>query len=192
MPRSIDLLRHGETTGGGGFRGSTDDDLTGFGWHQMEVAVAGQVWDRVITSPLARCRDFARAFAEQRALPLREDARLAEMHFGAWEGCTASELLSRDAEALGRFWRDPVHEGLPGAEPLLTFQARVLAAWDDILRADEPRILVITHGGPIRVILSHLAQRPLERILELDVGHGSRHSIRGDARRVLQLAGRPG
>ena len=32
---TLDLLRHGETELGGGFRGSLDDLLTPLGWQQM-------------------------------------------------------------------------------------------------------------------------------------------------------------
>ncbi|PKL97114.1 MAG: histidine phosphatase family protein, partial [Gammaproteobacteria bacterium HGW-Gammaproteobacteria-9] len=35
MTTRIDLLRHGETEQGGGFRGSLDDALTERGWQQM-------------------------------------------------------------------------------------------------------------------------------------------------------------
>ena len=40
MSTRIDLLRHGETERGGGFRGSLDDALTAHGWQQMRDAVA--------------------------------------------------------------------------------------------------------------------------------------------------------
>ena len=56
----LDLLRHGETELGGGFRGSLDDALTDTGWAQMRAAVveAGP-WSHVVSSPLQRCARFA-------------------------------------------------------------------------------------------------------------------------------------
>ena len=56
----IDLIRHGEPEGGRRYRGATDDPLTAAGWRQMEAAVAGLSWQRIYSSPLVRCADFAR------------------------------------------------------------------------------------------------------------------------------------
>ena len=136
-------------------------------------------WDGIVTSPLTRCADFARALSERQGIPLRMDPRLAELDFGDWEGRTAAELMATDAEALGRFWADPVAHPPPGGEPLLAFQARVLAAWEELVRQDRgDRTLVISHGGVIRVILCQVLGYPLRRLLELDVGHASLTGIR--------------
>ena len=196
----IDLLRHGETQGSNCFRGRTDDPLTPEGWRQMWAAVANdqegarltfhadqsvvpgprdtppRPWDRIITSPLIRCADFARAMSQRMNLPLSLDPRLVELDFGAWEGRSAADLMVSDAEALGRFWADPVTHAPPGGESLPAFQARVLAAWQDLTAqalTNRERLLVISHGGVIRVILCTLLDHPLKRLLELDVGHAS-------------------
>ena len=64
MSVRLDLLRHGETELGGGLRGSLDDALTELGWSQMREAVIGQgPWDRIVSSPLQRCRLFAEELA---------------------------------------------------------------------------------------------------------------------------------
>jgi alpha-ribazole phosphatase len=174
----IDLLRHGETQGGSRFRGRSDDPLTATGWEQMWAAVdqphqEGD-WDAIIASPLARCADFARALSRRQDIPLTLDPRLAELDFGDWEGQTAADLLTTDAEALGRFWADPLAHPPPGGEPLLVFQARVLAAWNELLRQDRgDRTLVVSHGGVIRIILCQVLGFPLVRLLELNVGHAS-------------------
>ncbi len=52
MSLRLDLLRHGETESGGGFRGSLDDALTARGWAQMRTAVEGGRWDLLVSSPL--------------------------------------------------------------------------------------------------------------------------------------------
>ena len=148
MSTRIDLLRHGETERGG-FRGSLDDALTAHGWQQMRdaVALAGP-WDVLVSSPLQRCAAFARELAAERRLPLRIEPELRELHFGAWEGRSAAELMSTDAEALGRFWADPY-------EPLLRFEARVLAAIERVrLHFAGRRVLVIGHAGVMRLLLA--------------------------------------
>ena len=151
-------------------------------WHADRPPAPGpgdarpRPWDRIIASPLNRCADFARALSQRLDLPLSLDPRLVELDFGAWEGRSAADLMVSDAEALGRFWADPVTHSPPGGEPLPAFQARVLAAWQDLTTqalTNGERLLVISHGGVIRVILCAVLDHPLGRLLELEVGHAS-------------------
>lgn len=176
----IGLLRHGEVEGGACFRGSTDDPLTDIGLDQMRAATeGGHRWDRVITSPLGRCAAFAREFARRHSLPLTFDERIKELHFGAWEGRTATELMAEDPIALARFWADPDGHPPPTGEPLSHFQARVLAAWDNIVRSyTGQKILLVTHGGVIRILLCHVQQRPVGKLLEIEVKHGALYTLR--------------
>jgi len=173
----LDCLRHGEVQGGTCFRGHTDDPLTPTGLQQMQAATnTGSRWDQVISSPLQRCATFATAFAQQYSLPLQFDDRLTEMHFGDWEGRTLDSLMGEDPDALTNFWNNPTDHPPPGAESLLNFQARVLSAWNDIIQQHpEQRILLITHGGVIRILLCHVQQHPINKLLEFDIKHGSLH-----------------
>ena len=158
-------------------------------WHADQPVVLGRrdapprPWDRIIASTLVRCADFGRALSQRLDLPLSLDPRLVELDFGAWEGRSAADLMVSDAEALGRFWADPVTHSPPGGEPLPAFQARVLAAWQDLTTqalTNGERLLVISHGGVIRVILCAVLDHPLGRLLELEVGHASLTRIRLD------------
>lgn len=169
----ISLLRHGEAEGGARYRGVTDDPLTATGREQMWAAVGDECrWDSIVSSPLARCAEFARALAQHHSLPLRLDDRLREMNFGAWDGQTAAKIMQTDADALGRFWNDPWRHHPPGGESLAQLRSRVLDAWHDIVN-EHRSALVITHGGPIRVILCEMWRHPVERLLEIEVPLGS-------------------
>ncbi len=132
----------------------------------------------VLSSPLVRCTVFAQDYAQRHGLPLHYDARFQEMDFGAWDGRSAAEIAAADAGALENFWRDPVACPPPQAEPLLSFQARVLAAWRELpVRFPGQRVLLVTHGGVMRIILCHLQQRPLSELLSLSVPHAALHRI---------------
>lgn len=172
----VGLLRHGETRGSPRFCGSTDDPLTELGWKQVRAAVKndGSAWQRIISSPLSRCADFAWELGDQLGLPVSLDERFQEMHFGAWEGRSAAELMDTDAEALGLFWDDPKSNTPPLAEPLLQFESRVLSAWHNTLaRYSGESMLLVTHGGVIRTLLCHLQQQPIERLLQFEVKHAA-------------------
>lgn len=179
---NFDLLRHGQTRGGMAYRGSLDDPLSAEGWQQMQAAFdAHGPWEHIVSSPLSRCLAPARRWAETHDLPLREEPRLREMHFGIWEGLTSEQLMERDPEGLRRFWEDPVAHVPQGAEPLPEFRERVLEAWQELLRESAPgRMLIVTHGGVIRLLLLHLQGRPLSDLLKLEVPHAALFRIEMD------------
>lgn len=129
-------------------------------------------WQQIVTSPLIRCAAFAESLGKSQAIPVTCDARLREIHFGVWENQSAADLLQTQADALTQFWQNPLEFPPPQGEHLLDFQARVLAAWHEIsIRLAGQHILLIAHGGVIRVIRCHLQQHPIERLLDFDVGH---------------------
>jgi len=175
MTLHLDLLRHGETELGGGLRGSLDDALTATGWQQMREAVQGRgPWDRVLSSPLQRCARFAQELAGQLQLPLSLEPDLQELHFGAWEGQSAAALMETDADDLGRFWADPYAFTPPGGEPVELFSLRVLGAIERLYQACAgQRVLLVSHGGVMRLLLARARGLPRQQLLNVEVGHGA-------------------
>jgi len=167
----LELLRHGDT-GQIGFRGQLDDPLSAVGWAQMEAAVAGRYWQRIASSPLQRCHGFAQTLSMRLGVPLQVEPALAEYDFGEWTGRTPAELHAEQPDALGQFWADPAAHPPPGAEPLLAFAQRVN---DALLRlrtvAKEQRVLAVTHGGVMRLLLCQQRGWPLSRMSAIDVPH---------------------
>jgi alpha-ribazole phosphatase len=168
------LLRHGMTTGHGRYCGSTDAALTQEGWQQMWTAVEGGRWDRIVSSPLRRCREFAAALAERLGLPFATEVRLRELHFGEWEGVSVDELMINQPDALHLFWKDPGRHAPTGAEPLDEACARVLSYWHEASAdATDDRVLAVTHGGPMRILRAELTALPRERLLEIEVPYAT-------------------
>ncbi|MHC8343070.1 alpha-ribazole phosphatase family protein [Pseudomonas sp. RT6P73] len=190
MTLRLDLLRHGETELGGGLRGSLDDALTAKGWEQMRAAVVEQgPWDRLISSPLQRCARFADELGAQLGLPVHLDKNLQELHFGAWEGQSAAALMETDAEGLGLFWADPYSFTPPEGEPVEDFSTRVLRAVGCLHAAYAgERILLISHGGVMRLLLAQARGLPREQLLNVEVGHGSLFSLRVESGVILKEA----
>lgn len=173
----FDLLRHG-ATGQHGFRGRLDDPLTASGWRALEAAAADHAWDAVATSPLRRCADFARELAAARGIALRTEPGLREYDFGDWQGRALETLAREQGDALARFWADPLAHPPPGAEPLHAFRARVTATLDTLAAAWPARcILVLTHGGVIRLLRCLEAGLPWSAMSGLEVAHASLHAL---------------
>jgi broad specificity phosphatase PhoE len=149
------LVRHGETDWNrdGRWQGHSDTRLNKLGREQARrVADELEGVDVMYTSDLARARETAEIIAGRLDLDERIDDRLRERSFGAWEGLTAPEIEERFAGDLDR-WRSGEGPGAVDAEPFDRFAERVRSFLDDILgRHPEETVLVVTHGGTIRVI----------------------------------------
>lgn len=104
---------------------------------------------RVLSSPLARCMETARALGLQ---PEPEPA-LVEMDWGAWEGETLSALRAR----LGTRMREAEARGLDfrpdGGESPREVQARLRPLLARLAAGGEP-CLALTHRGVLRALLA--------------------------------------
>lgn len=156
----VTVLRHGEVAGPANvLRGRSDDALSEAGWRQMHAACAmlDALPDRIISSSLRRCCDFAQQFAAQHALPLTIHDDLREIDFGAWELLSAEQARAASPELFERFHTDPQGVTPPGGEAFDAFRQRALAAFDECIeQAHGDHLLLITHAGVMRVLLSGL------------------------------------
>lgn len=172
---TIDLFRHGEVQGGPYYRGSTDDPLTEKGWQQMRKAVAEHNdWQVIITSPLCRCLDFAQKLSGEREISLITELGFQEINFGDWEAKTADQIEQIQPDALRRFYEDPFSYPPLNGESLPVFQQRIEAAWQQVLKNQQGKsILIVTHAGVIRTLFCLLLKIPLVHSFAITVEHAS-------------------
>jgi alpha-ribazole phosphatase len=104
------------------------------------------------TSPARRCHGLAVALALALAVPLRVDLRLQELDFGAWEGQKWDGIPRRD---LDRWAASPCGFAPPGGESGADLMARV-GDFHMALRRDAQDCIVVTHGGPLKVLTALL------------------------------------
>jgi alpha-ribazole phosphatase len=147
----IALVRHPPVAGAGRCYGRTDLPLAD---PQSAVALAarlaplgGIVW----TSPATRCRAVAEALGAYRV-----DDRLQELDFGAWENRPWDEV---PRAALDCWAADPWGFTPPGGETGSALVARVTAFCDAL---PDGTHVVITHGGPLKVLTLVLQGRPVD------------------------------
>ncbi|MBK8181432.1 MAG: alpha-ribazole phosphatase family protein [Candidatus Competibacteraceae bacterium] len=176
----VDLLRHGEPEGGQKFRGAVDDPLSPRGWEQMRAAVGDyRGWQAIVSSPLIRCAAFAHELAERLNCPLEIVQVFSELSFGIWEGRAVAEVNATDPLTLARFWRDPVAYPVPNGEPVADFNGRTGRAWEGLLERYQGRhVLLVTHGGVIRMLLRRLLEMPLQAIWRIDVPYAAVSRLR--------------
>ncbi len=171
----IDLIRHGEPEGGVRIRGSRDDPLSDIGWSQMWSAVGqAKPWHEIVSSPLSRCAAFARELGRHLELSVHEEHRFQEIGFGDWEGADPAELYERVPEAVNNFWSDPAAHPPPGGEPFGQFQERVVAALESVMENHRSRhVLVVCHGGVIRMLVAHVLGMPPVNMFRMEVPYAA-------------------
>ncbi len=190
----IDLLRHGQVATPSLFSAPDDEPLGMTGWKQLTVATQNGHWDLIISSTTRRCYDFARLLSQRQDCPFIPDDRLCELDFGAWVGLTQQEIFARDPELLQQYYYQPRRFVAPEGESMDYFTRRVYAAWDDILAEHAgKRILVLTHTGVIRVLISKALDVLYQKSLRFEVGyaHFTRLQIYPDGEVNLLAHGLP-
>jgi broad specificity phosphatase PhoE len=173
---TIDLLRHGECVDGHCYRGSIDVALSEKGMASMTQRVQGFVmsvlppWQRVISSPLMRCANFASNFSRQHQLPLQVDSSLQEMHFGDWEGQSITYIWQTQQAHVEQWFADPIQHPPPNGEAADVFSVRVVNGFEQCLQQYQgEHLLMVTHGGVMRVLLAHCLSMSLLDLHRFDV-----------------------
>jgi 2,3-bisphosphoglycerate-dependent phosphoglycerate mutase len=206
----IVFMRHGESTWNleNRFTGWTDVDLTDKGVAEAKTAgrvlkEAGFTFDVAYTSVLKRAiRTLWLAMDEMDAmyLPVKNDWRLNERHYGALQGLDKAETAAKFGDEQVLVWRrsydtpppalekndertsfnDPRYASLeesqiPLTECLKDTVARVMPAWDEeiapAIRAGK-KILISAHGNSLRAIIKMLDNISDADIVGLNIPNG--------------------
>ncbi|HWQ85900.1 2,3-diphosphoglycerate-dependent phosphoglycerate mutase [Brevundimonas sp.] len=215
MPRLI-LLRHGQSQWNleNRFTGWVDVDLTAEGEAQARrggelIRDAGFHPAVMFTSVLKRARRtgaLALDSAGLKDVPVVEDWRLNERHYGGLTGLDKAETAALHGDAQVKIWRrsydipppplapggewdfagDPRYAGqtIPDTESLKTTLDRVLPYWETAiaprLRAGED-VLIAAHGNSLRAIVKHLFAVPDNKIVGVEIPTGNPLEIDLDA-----------
>ncbi len=204
------LIRHGESTWNleNRFTGWTDVDLTPLGVQQAQQAgrllkAEGYEFDIAYTSVLKRAIWTLWHTLDQMDrtwLPVRNDWRLNERHYGALQGLNKAETAKKFGDDQVLVWRrsydtpppaleasDPRCERAdlryaklaPGRVPLTECLrdtvARVLPFWNDTiapaLRQDQ-RVVIAAHGNSIRALVKYLDGVSDDAIVGVNIPNG--------------------
>ncbi|MEZ5536201.1 MAG: histidine phosphatase family protein [Thiolinea sp.] len=176
----IDLLPSTEVEAGEVFCGSLDSPVSTEGMKNLKKAVRRKSgWDVVVSSPKLRCLQFAEWMAQKHDIPLQEWKDFRDMDFGTWEGELPHVILQQNPEQFTLWWSDPAAFHPPKGEPFPAFEKRVLKGWANLLRKYRGKhILVITHPGVLRVLMSEVMGLASDRFFSLHVEHGTMSRIR--------------
>lgn len=187
----FDLLRHGQCEGGEIFRGSTDVTLTPEGYDNMQQAVesTSHSWQGVISSPMRRCIHFAQDTAKSLSIPVQTEQDLRETCFGDWEGKLISDIWNNDQATAQKWFEDPSKTHPNGGEPLANFTQRIESAIQKLAEQHSGKhLLVVTHGGVIRVLLAIAQSLPWTQLAQLKVPYAHLSTLGWNQEQGLFLA----
>lgn len=121
--------------------------------------------DIIYSSPSTRCTLLA-----QKINPVFTiDNRLSELDFGDWEGATWDTVNEADL----KIWMDDfVNTIVPGGESMRQMSVRVLSFWSELIQSGYKKVVIVTHGGVIRLILAHLRNIELANAFDIKVTYG--------------------
>ena len=154
-PVTFYFVRHGESEANAAhrFAGRSDSPLTPLGRQQAETvadALAHLDVDRIVSSPLSRCRDTALAIARRHELPVDIEPDLAEIDVGEKTGMPFDEVRGLPE------WRDDGFVAWPNGETLEAVLSRAHGVITRIAAESAgQRVLVVGHGGVTRILMSH-------------------------------------
>lgn len=116
-------------------------------------ALPGSRLGALRTSPLQRTRVLARDLGGRLGLCAEEDVRLAEMHFGSWEGVPWSRIPK---SAVDAWTADFSNHAFGGQESTQQVLDRVWAALQEAREVGADQLWV-THAGVMRAVQHMLA-----------------------------------
>jgi len=165
----IILIRHGETEWNSQQRmqGHSNSDLSSVG--QAQIQALGQwmknmPFDHIYSSDSLRAKQTAEAITQFSGNELKIDLRLREKNLGVFEGLTSEEARERHPEVFGLFKTAGSKYVIDEGESTQQLQDRALEIVDEIrIKHPEERVLLVTHGGFIRVVMKHSLGLSLEK-----------------------------
>ncbi len=173
---NVYLMRHPAREGDKGLCiGQTDVGLSAEGrasLPQLCQKAADLKPSRVVCSDLQRCRILAEGIARRLDLTVEINPQWRERNFGDWENRTFDQIQNEDPHNLAAWMANYVEIAPPGGESFQQLQTRALGALNQLGPISGETILVATHAGLIRSLISAAAGLSLKRVFEIGVNYG--------------------
>lgn len=180
------LIRHAESQGNFELRlqGRREFPLTEKGILQAQALASRLASDplaAIYSSPIGRAVQTAEIIGAKSGLAVVVEPGFQEYDFGeAVSGATWNEIRERHPDIVAAFRKDdPNFPRYPGEEGRAAFQHRVRSAYKAVAarhKGDES-VAVITHAGPITVLLLDALSRPYARPIPFVLHNASITSI---------------
>ena len=156
------LVRHGTTicNEGGALSGLTDSKLSDKGKLQaLKIAqyLKDKNIDKIYTTPFSRTKETVKELAEIKNIQIEETSQLNEINFGDFEGLSFNAIKEKWPEEVEKMINKGHEYKYPNCESLVDTFTRVRSEVKKIISEnDNSTVLICSHGGTIRNIISYL------------------------------------
>ncbi|WP_455539751.1 histidine phosphatase family protein [Terrisporobacter sp.] len=173
------LVRHGTTICNEDrvLSGFTDSKLSEKGKLQAKKLaefLKNDKIDKIYTTPFSRTKETVEILAKIKNIQLEESNLLNEINFGDFEGLSFKQIEKDYPEELKKMIKDGFEYKYPNGESLIDTFYRVAKQIEIILEKNENKnILICSHGGTIRNIISYLLSNDYKYHWNFKVDNGS-------------------
>ena len=189
-PTRLHLVRHGEVDEAYHevFGGQIDMELSPLGHEQarrLAKFLGDRHFDRIYCSPMLRVRQTAKPLLDALGREAEVIDDLREVDFGVWTGHKWHEIQEKfgvDAED----WLVHLENGdVAEAEPMVECRSRIRGSLEQMMDEGAGQdVLVLCHGGVIRMLLSLLLDEPFSKMDRFEVDFASLTVIEHRSNRV--------
>lgn len=164
----LTFVRHGETDGNKKqlYQGWTNTPLNEIGiWQAERLAqrFKQQEFDCIYSSPLSRSLKTASIINRYHGLKIHEVKHIKEINFGEWENMSRYQLEELYPNHLQEWRNDWKKFVIPGGESLEIAYERITSWLDRFIKdKDQGKVLIVSHAGAIRAMVSRLVGRGIE------------------------------
>lgn len=130
--------------------------------------------DKIYTTTSSRTKDTVKKLSELKSIEIIEKESLKEISFGDFEGLTFDEIKDK----YPKEFQDMIEKGYeykyPNGESLIDSYNRVCIELDNIISNNDDRtILICSHGGTIRNIITYLISKSYKYHWNFKIDNGS-------------------
>lgn len=171
MMTKLILIRHGQTDFNIQKRycGYSNPSLNEEGRRQVNLlknTLCEMKADILYSSDLLRAMETAQILLPD--MSIQKNEKLREYNFGVFEGLTYDEIMKTHAGIFSEWIDDPSKRALPEGDSFISFSKRINDGLDSILLMNKQKIIVlVTHSGPIRLILSNILKYDADKFWKI-------------------------
>lgn len=130
--------------------------------------------DKIYTTTSSRTKDTVKKLSELKSIEIVEKESLKEISFGDFEGLTFKEIENRYPEEFQDMIKKGYEYKYPNGESLIDSYNRVCTELDNIISdCDNQTILICSHGGTIRNIITYLISNSYKYHWNFKIDNGS-------------------
>ncbi len=173
------IVRHAESNWNkkGIFQGQKNPKLSSNGLIQaskIHFGLKGIPVDYIYSSDLERAKKTAQILNSKLNVPIEITENIREIGFGQWEGLKRNEVQAKYPHEFNQWIRNGlILEKIQDAETLNDLTGRLIQFIADVKlkHTDDKTILIVSHGGTIRILAKMLLGIPVEQSISMSTNN---------------------